>query len=77
MNMKPEEFASAWPTMVQQIAHIPGVQKMNLDPNQPMTQDQLSHIGPFLAMHNQYLDEEMARRKTQAQTDEAGARADD
>lgn len=65
MAMKPEEFASAWPTLVQQIMHIPAVQQMGLNPNQPMTQDQLSHIGPFLAMHNQYLDEELARRQKQ------------
>lgn len=73
MDMTPEDFQKNWGTLVGQINHIPGVQKMGLDPNQPMTQDQLSHIGTFLTMHNQYLDQELARRGmvTKNQTEDA------
>jgi len=73
MNMPDDQLAANWPSIAQQYDAIPGNNKQPLNPNQPMTKQQLSQFGPLLGMANSYLDQELARRKaaTDAKTADA------
>jgi hypothetical protein len=73
MNMPDDQLAANWPQIAQQVNAIPGNKQTQLNPNQPMTKQQLSQFGPMLSMGNSYLDQELARRKaaTDAKTAEA------
>lgn len=65
MNMPDEQLAQNWSQIAQQYDAIPGNGKMPLNPQQPMTKEQLQQFGPMLAMHGAYLDEAMKRQKAQ------------
>jgi hypothetical protein len=73
MNMPDDQLAANWPQIAQQYDSIPGNQKIPLNPQQPMSKQQLSQFGPMLSMGNSYFDQELARRK--AQTDQKTAEA--
>lgn len=82
MDMPDDQVAASWPQIAQQVNAIPGNEKMPLNPQQPMTKQQLGQFGPMLGMSNSYLDQELARREAQAkaktaeQTAEAGGTTD-
>lgn len=63
MNMPDDQLQANWPQIAQQYDAIPGNQKMPLDPNHPMTKQQLAQFGPVLSMGNNYFDQELERRK--------------
>lgn len=65
MNMPDDQLAANWATIAQQYDAIPGNQKMQLNPQQPMTKQQLSQFGPLISMGNAYFDQELARREKQ------------
>ncbi len=65
MNMPDEQLAQSWPAIAQQYDAIPGNQKMPLNPQQPMTKEQLQQFGPMLAMHGAYIDDAMQRQQKQ------------
>jgi hypothetical protein len=65
MNMPDDQLAQSWPSIAQQYDAIPGNQKMPLNPQQPMTKEQLQQFGPMLSMHQAYLDDAMARQQKQ------------
>jgi hypothetical protein len=67
MNMPDDQLAAQWPQIAQQVNSIPGGEKPPLNPQQPMTKQQLSQFGPMLSMGNSYLDQELARRQKQAE----------
>jgi hypothetical protein len=67
MNMPDDQLAANWPAIAQQYDAIPGNQKMPLDPQKPMTKDQLQQFGPMLSMHGAYLDEAMQRQQKQVE----------
>lgn len=73
MDMPDEQLAANWPAIAQQYDAIPGNQKMPLDPQKPMTKEQLQQFGPMLSMHGAYLDEAMERKRKQV--DLKGAQA--
>jgi hypothetical protein len=66
MNMPDDQLAAQWPQIAQQVNAIPGNKQTQLNPQQPMTKQQLSQFGPMISMGNSYLDQELARRKAQA-----------
>jgi hypothetical protein len=67
MNLPDDQLAASWPQIVQQVSAIPGNEKVQLNPNQPMTRQQLqTQVGPALGLVNGYLDQELARREAQA-----------
>ncbi len=63
MNSPDEQVAQNWQHIASQYDAIPGNNKRPLDPNQPLTKDQLSQFGPMLALHQTYVDDELARRE--------------
>jgi hypothetical protein len=65
MNMDDATLQQNWPQIAQQYDAIPGNNKVPLDPQKPLTKQQLSQFGPMLAMGNNYFDQELARRKAQ------------
>lgn len=67
MNMPDQQLQQQWPSIVQQVKAIPGNQNLQLDPNQPMSKQQLQQFGPMVSMQNAYLDQETARREKQAE----------
>jgi polyhydroxyalkanoate synthesis regulator phasin len=67
MDMPDDQLAANWPQIAQQVNSIPGNEKMPLNPQQPMTKQQLGQFGPMLGMANSYLDQELARRQKQAE----------
>ena len=70
MNMPDQQLAQSWPQVAQQIDSIPG-NKIKLDPQQPMTKQQLGQFGPFLSLNDAYLQSEMAKRQEKAKTSSA------
>lgn len=66
MNLPDDQLAQNWPQIAQQYDAIPGNQKMPLNPQQPMTKQQLQQFGPMLSMQNAYLDEATSRQEKQA-----------
>ena len=73
MNMPDEQLAQNWPSIAQQYDAIPGNQKMPLNPQQPMTKEQLQQFGPMLAMHGAYIDEAVQRQQKQTELQTAQA----
>jgi hypothetical protein len=73
MNMPDDQVQAQWPQIAQQYDSIPGNQKVPLNPQQPLTKDQLKQFAPFISMNNAYLNEELAKRKAQAETQQAEA----
>lgn len=75
MNMPDDQLAANWPQIAQQYNAIPGNEKMPLDPNKPLTKQQLSQFAPVIDMGNAYFDQELARRTkiTEGKTAEAEA----
>jgi hypothetical protein len=73
MNMPDDQLAQNWPQIARQYDAIPGNQKMPLDPQQPLTKEQLQQFGPVLSMHGAYLDEALGRqqKQTELQTSQA------
>lgn len=67
MNMPDDQLAQNWPSIAQQYDAIPGNQKMPLNPNQPMTKDQLKQFAPFISMQNSYLDQALERKQKQTE----------
>lgn len=62
--------AQNWPQIAQSVNSVPG-SKLQLDPNKPMTKDQLGQLAPMLTLKQSYIDAEMARRKEKATTEAA------
>lgn len=73
MNMPDDQMTQNWPQIAQQYDAIPGNNKMPLDPQKPMTKEQLQQFGPMLAMHGAYLDEATGRQEKQVQLQTAQA----
>jgi hypothetical protein len=73
MNLPEDQFALNWPSIAQQYDAIPGNNKKPLDPNHPMTKEQLKQFGPLISMQESYLNSEIEKRKaaTAQQTAEA------
>ena len=65
MDMPDEDLATNWSQIAQQYDNIPGNMKMPLNPQQPMTKQQLQQFGPMLSMHAAYLDQALSRQKAQ------------
>lgn len=63
MNLPDDQLAANWPSIAQQYDAIPGNQKQPLDPNKPLTKQQLSQFAPVISMGNAYFDQELERRK--------------
>jgi hypothetical protein len=63
MDMPDAQIAANWAQIAQQYDAIPGNNKTPLNPQQPMTKQQLQNFGPLLSMNGAYLDQELARRK--------------
>jgi hypothetical protein len=75
MNMDDATLAQNWPTIAQQYDAIPGNNKMPLDPNKPLTKQQLQQFGPMISMQEGYLSAEAEKRKTTADTQEKQTKA--
>ena len=75
MSLPDEAVAQNWPQIVEQYNQIPGNEKRPLDPNQPLTKDQLQMQGPLLVAHQAYIDDELKRRETQATVGKTTAQA--
>jgi hypothetical protein len=73
MEMPDDQLAANWPTIAQQYDAIPGNNKMPLNPQQPLTKQQLQSFGPMLSMHGAYLDwaTEKQKKQTDLQTSQA------
>lgn len=76
MNMPDDQVQANWSQIAQQYDAIPGNQKVPLDPNHPLTKQQLAQFGPALSMGNAYFDQEMARRKAMVEQQTAQATLD-
>ena len=66
-SMSEDDIAKNWPAIAQQYDAIPGNNKMPLDPNQPLTKEQLKQFGPFISMQGAYLDQSIERATKQTQ----------
>jgi len=75
MNLPDQQVAAQWPQIVQAISQVPG-NKINLDPNQPLTKQQLSQFGPMLSLNEAYLKGEQEKREKNATIAEKQAQAD-
>lgn len=76
MNLPDDQLAANWPQIAQQYDAIPGNQKQPLDPNKPLTKQQLSQFGPALSLANSYFDQELARRQKEAQLKQDQGKSD-
>jgi len=72
-NLPDEAIQAQWPQIVEQYNAIPGNQKLPLNPQQPMTKEQLKQFAPFVSMQNAYLDDALARSKAQTEAQTAQA----
>lgn len=74
MDLPDDQLAANWPAIAQQYNAIPGNEKMPMNPQQPMTKDQLQQFGPMISMHQAYIDEALGRqqKQTELQTSQAG-----
>jgi len=73
-NLPDDALQAQWPQIVEQYNAIPGNQKLPLNPQQPMTKEQLKQFAPFVSMQNAYLDDALSRQEkalglTKTQTD--------
>ncbi len=71
-NLSDEDLAKQWPTIASQFNSIPGNQ-VKVDPNQPMTKAQLQQHGVALALQENYLKQELDKRKEAAEAGEKEA----
>lgn len=71
MNLPDDQLAAQWPQIAQQVNSIPGNEKTPLNPNQPLTKQQLSQFGPLLGMSNSYISSELAKREAEAKAKKA------
>lgn len=69
-GLSDEDLAKQWPTIAQQFNSIPG-NNAKVDPNQPLTQQQLKDHAIPLGLQEAYLKQEADKRKEQAETEEA------
>lgn len=76
MNLPDDQLAANWPSIAQQYDAIPGNQKQPLDPNKPLTKQQLAQFGPALSMGNAYFDQELERRKKQTELQQTQGKTD-
>jgi hypothetical protein len=76
MNMPDDQLAANWPQIAQQYDAIPGNNKQPLDPNKPLTKQELAQFGPVISLGNAYFDQELARREAQAKAKTAQQTAD-
>lgn len=76
MNLPDDQLAANWPQIAQQYDAIPGNQKQPLDPNKPLTKQQLSQFGPALSLANSYFDQELARRQKETQLKQDQGKSD-
>lgn len=74
MDMPDEQLAQNWPAIAQQYDAIPGNNKTPLNPQQPMTKQQLQQFGPMLSMSNTYISDALARQKSAADAQAAQVR---
>jgi hypothetical protein len=75
MNMPDEQVAANWPQIAQAIQSVPG-NKIPVNPQQPMTKQQIAQFGPMLTLNEAYLNAEQEKRKTGAEIAEKQAQAD-
>ena len=68
MNMPDDQLAANWPAIAQQYDQIPGNNKMPLNPQQPLTKDQLKQFGPVISMQAAYLEDAAKKQQTAAET---------
>lgn len=76
MNLPDDQLAANWPQIAQQYDAIPGNQKQPLDPNKPLTKQQLAQFGPALSLANSYFDQELARRQKEAELKQTQGKSD-
>jgi hypothetical protein len=75
MSLPDEALQQNWPQILEQYNQIPGNEKRPLNPNQPLTKEQIQMQGPMLDIHQAYLDDELKRRETTASANKAEADA--
>lgn len=63
MDMPDDQLAANWPSIAQQYDAIPGNNKQPLDPNQPLTKQQLQQFGPVISLNEAYLNQALERKK--------------
>lgn len=73
MEMPDDQLAANWASIAQQYDAIPGNNKQPLNPNQPLTKQQLAQFGPLISLNNTYLDQALARKKSKTAEDTAEA----
>lgn len=76
MNMPDDQVAANWASIAQQYDQIPGSEKMPLNPNQPLTKQQLQQFGPMISMGQSYIDSELARRQKSTQLQQEQGKSD-
>lgn len=69
-GLSDDDLAKQWPQISQQFNSIPG-NTAKVDPNQPLTKDQLQQHGVALGLQEAYLKQESDKRKEAAETTEA------
>lgn len=69
-GLSDEDLAKQWPAISQQFNSIPG-NNAKVDPNQPLTQQQVKEHGIPLGLQENYLKQEQDKRKELAETTEA------
>ena len=74
-NLPDDALQAQWPQIVQQYNSIPGNQKLPLNPQQPMTKEQLKQFAPFVSMQNAYLDDAISRQDKMAGAQKTAAEA--
>lgn len=67
-DMTPEQLQQNWSAIATQANSIHTNTPLHLDPNQPLSKDQLQQIGPMIAMQRTYLDEAAAKQAKAAET---------
>lgn len=66
MNMPDEQVTANWPQIAQAINSVPGG-KLQLDPQQPKTKQELQQFAPLLSLNDAYLKAEVAKRTAKAE----------
>jgi len=69
-GLSDEDLAKQWPAISQQFNSIPG-NNAKVDPNQPLTKQQLQQHGVALGLQEAYLKQEQDKRKEAAETIQA------
>ncbi len=66
MNLPDDQLTAQWPQIAQQYDSIPGNNKQPLNPQQPLTKQQLQQFGPLLSMQGAYIQNEAAKKTAAA-----------